>query len=254
VLNPENQPLYIHCNQGRHRTGCVVGCLRKLQQWPLDEILAEYQAYASPKTRSGDIEFITDFEPECLVQLAQDHEGEPFRWSGQRITDVEDVYRLAEMVLPAHNLAQLYRRTAHETFRCDEDDLGEDSEELRLGSEEGSIISEPLVFRPQVGNRELATLEEATAIEYAMHRNSAPLDIKTLGGAVPAVAVPINSIIATEPSTIIGDNVCTIKTHTSNSASSPGGGDYSPRGRTAQMRRVPPDTTISTSNAPIVRV
>ncbi|KAF1820311.1 protein-tyrosine phosphatase, partial [Dissoconium aciculare CBS 342.82] len=70
VLNPENQPLYIHCNQGRHRTGCVVGCLRKLQQWPLDEILAEYQAYASPKTRSGDIEFITDFEPECLVQFA----------------------------------------------------------------------------------------------------------------------------------------------------------------------------------------
>jgi len=27
ALNPENQPLLIHCNQGKHRTGCVIGCV-----------------------------------------------------------------------------------------------------------------------------------------------------------------------------------------------------------------------------------
>ena len=30
VLDPRNHPLLIHCNQGKHRTGCLVGCLRKV--------------------------------------------------------------------------------------------------------------------------------------------------------------------------------------------------------------------------------
>jgi tyrosine-protein phosphatase SIW14 len=29
VLKEENRPLLIHCNKGKHRTGTVVGCLRK---------------------------------------------------------------------------------------------------------------------------------------------------------------------------------------------------------------------------------
>ncbi|CAL9046481.1 unnamed protein product, partial [Musa banksii] len=30
VLDVRNHPLLIHCKRGKHRTGCIVGCLRKL--------------------------------------------------------------------------------------------------------------------------------------------------------------------------------------------------------------------------------
>lgn len=36
---------------GRHRTGTVVGCWRKLQRWALSSILEEYRRYAGMKVR-----------------------------------------------------------------------------------------------------------------------------------------------------------------------------------------------------------
>jgi protein tyrosine/serine phosphatase len=33
VMDIRNHPLLIHCNKGKHRTGCLVGCFRKIQQW-----------------------------------------------------------------------------------------------------------------------------------------------------------------------------------------------------------------------------
>ena len=39
------------CNLGRHRTGTVIGCLRKLQHWNLSAILEEYRRFAGPKVR-----------------------------------------------------------------------------------------------------------------------------------------------------------------------------------------------------------
>jgi len=73
ALDSRNYPLYIHCNQGRHRTGCVVACLRKFQHWPLADILAEYDAYASPKARPGDVALIKSFDPEIVYAYAKAH-------------------------------------------------------------------------------------------------------------------------------------------------------------------------------------
>lgn len=74
VLDAANYPLYIHCNQGRHRTGCVIACMRKVQGWPMEAIVAEYEAYANPKARAGDLEFITRvFQPEHLLSHARLH-------------------------------------------------------------------------------------------------------------------------------------------------------------------------------------
>ncbi|KAM0715342.1 hypothetical protein Q7P37_008840 [Cladosporium fusiforme] len=74
VLDAANHPLYIHCNQGRHRTGCVIACLRKVQGWPIEAITAEYEAYANPKMRDGDLEFIRNvFQPESLLEYAKQH-------------------------------------------------------------------------------------------------------------------------------------------------------------------------------------
>jgi len=39
----------IMCNLGRHRTGTVIGCLRKLQRWNLTSIFEEYRRYAGSK-------------------------------------------------------------------------------------------------------------------------------------------------------------------------------------------------------------
>lgn len=72
VLDATNYPLYIHCNQGRHRTGCVIACMRKVQGWPIEAIVAEYEAYANPKTRDGDLEFIRNvFQPEAILEYAK---------------------------------------------------------------------------------------------------------------------------------------------------------------------------------------
>lgn len=70
IMNRANHPLHIHCNQGKHRTGCVVACLRKIQGVPLSEILAEYHAYAWPKAREGDVKLITAFDPASVYEYA----------------------------------------------------------------------------------------------------------------------------------------------------------------------------------------
>ena len=58
VIDPANHPLLIHCNQGKHRTGCLVGCFRKAQRWSLVAIFEEYRRYADRKARIVDQQFI----------------------------------------------------------------------------------------------------------------------------------------------------------------------------------------------------
>lgn len=58
MLDRRNHPMLIHCNKGKHRTGCLIGCLRKLQQWSLTTIFDEYRRFSFPKSRSMDQEFI----------------------------------------------------------------------------------------------------------------------------------------------------------------------------------------------------
>ncbi|KAF2309057.1 hypothetical protein GH714_000294 [Hevea brasiliensis] len=54
VLDVRNHPVLIHCKRGKHRTGCLVGCLRKLQRWYLSSIFDEYQRFAAAKARVSD--------------------------------------------------------------------------------------------------------------------------------------------------------------------------------------------------------
>ncbi|KAJ3413288.1 tyrosine-protein phosphatase required for protection against superoxide stress (By similarity) [Chytridiales sp. JEL 0842] len=68
ILDDKNYPLIIMCNLGRHRTGTVVGCLRKLQRWNLTSIFEEYRRYAGPKVRVLNEQFIELFDTD-LVKL-----------------------------------------------------------------------------------------------------------------------------------------------------------------------------------------
>jgi len=61
LLDERNHPILIHCNKGKHRTGCLVGCLRKLQKWSLTGIFDEYRRFAGTKVRVLDQQFIELF-------------------------------------------------------------------------------------------------------------------------------------------------------------------------------------------------
>ncbi|KAA8495034.1 putative tyrosine-protein phosphatase [Porphyridium purpureum] len=65
-----NYPLYIMCNLGRHRTGTIVGCLRKLQRWNLTAVFEEYRRFAGPKVRLLNEQFIELFDTD-LVRVPQ---------------------------------------------------------------------------------------------------------------------------------------------------------------------------------------
>lgn len=59
ILHDEsNHPILVHCNRGKHRTGCVIGCLRKSQDWSHIMIFDEYRKFAAPKERPLDLQFI----------------------------------------------------------------------------------------------------------------------------------------------------------------------------------------------------
>ena len=74
----------------QHRTGCVVGCLRKLQMWALSSIFQEYRDHSDPKARLLDEQFIDLFDERSLLKLARQENWIPIA-NGDREKD--KVYR-----------------------------------------------------------------------------------------------------------------------------------------------------------------
>jgi len=70
LLEPANYPMLVMCNLGRHRTGTMIGCLRKLQGWSLTSILDEYRRHAGAKYRLLNEQFIELFDTD-LVHVPQ---------------------------------------------------------------------------------------------------------------------------------------------------------------------------------------
>ncbi|KAJ7978263.1 Tyrosine phosphatase family protein [Quillaja saponaria] len=68
LIDVRNHPVLIHCKRGKHRTGCLVGCLRKFQNWCLSSVFEEYQRFAGMKSRIMDMRFIETFDVLCLRQ------------------------------------------------------------------------------------------------------------------------------------------------------------------------------------------
>ncbi|KAF5458292.1 hypothetical protein F2P56_022328 [Juglans regia] len=69
VLDVRNHPVLIHCKRGKHRTGCLVGCLRKFQSWCLTSVFDEYQRFAAAKARVSDQRFMELFDVSTLKHL-----------------------------------------------------------------------------------------------------------------------------------------------------------------------------------------
>ncbi|KAI3870494.1 hypothetical protein MKX03_022687 [Papaver bracteatum] len=70
VLDVRNHPLLIHCKRGKHRTGCLVGCLRKSQRWCLSSVFDEYRRFAAAKARITDQRFMEKFDATNLSHLS----------------------------------------------------------------------------------------------------------------------------------------------------------------------------------------
>ncbi|KAH9606753.1 hypothetical protein KSS87_009536 [Heliosperma pusillum] len=62
LMDVRSYPVLIHCKRGKHRTGCVVGCLRKLQNWCLSSVFEEYQRFAGTKARISDMNFMEGYD------------------------------------------------------------------------------------------------------------------------------------------------------------------------------------------------
>ncbi|KAI1084730.1 tyrosine phosphatase family-domain-containing protein [Whalleya microplaca] len=73
VGNRKNYPLLIHCNHGKHRTGCVVGVLRKINNWDTTSVVQEYTKFAEPKVRETDVQYLNEFKLSdmSLVSIAR---------------------------------------------------------------------------------------------------------------------------------------------------------------------------------------
>jgi len=103
AMNPDNYPLHIHCNRGKHRTGCIVACIRKIQRWPMDEIMAEYDTYSSPKARPEDIELIQAFDPASVYAYAKEHDLVDGWPRENRVDSATDIWELASALPPHYN-------------------------------------------------------------------------------------------------------------------------------------------------------
>ena len=63
LLSEANRPVLIHCKKGKHRTGSVVGLLRRRRNWSYANIFTEYCSFEpKEKSREEDERFIEDFE------------------------------------------------------------------------------------------------------------------------------------------------------------------------------------------------
>ena len=81
AMDTNNYPLLIHCNKGKHRTGCVVGSLRKVfshSGHSMDDILKEYYTYAGKNARAHDTELLKQFDATMLHESSRQRTGIEF--------------------------------------------------------------------------------------------------------------------------------------------------------------------------------
>jgi len=102
VLDITRHPLMVMCSSGIHRTGVLVGCIRRLQQWSLGSIIAEYRMFASPKERYANEQFIELFD----TDLVNFPEQLPPWFTAQQKLLAEDLIGMSEMMALSHGAAR----------------------------------------------------------------------------------------------------------------------------------------------------
>ncbi|KAF2834001.1 hypothetical protein CC86DRAFT_365744 [Ophiobolus disseminans] len=71
VMDRTNHPILIHCNKGKHRTGCTVACFKRIIGYELDDIVNDYHVYAGAKARFLDEVFFESFDLNNVMWAAR---------------------------------------------------------------------------------------------------------------------------------------------------------------------------------------
>lgn len=80
IMDRTNHPIMIHCNKGKHRTGCTVACFRRICGFDMDTIREEYHTYAGKKARFLDEVFFETFDLNVVMWMARQE-----KWAGTSI-------------------------------------------------------------------------------------------------------------------------------------------------------------------------
>ncbi|KAM0790829.1 hypothetical protein ACM66B_004674 [Microbotryomycetes sp. NB124-2] len=66
VLDKDNNPCMVIDHSGVYETGILVACLRRLERWSLNAVLAEYASIAGSKVRANNEQFIELFDTDLV--------------------------------------------------------------------------------------------------------------------------------------------------------------------------------------------
>lgn len=71
IMDRSNHPILVHCNKGKHRTGCTIACFRRILGLDMDTVREEYHTYAGAKARFLDEVFFENFDLNLVMWYAR---------------------------------------------------------------------------------------------------------------------------------------------------------------------------------------
>lgn len=75
LTDGEARPILVHCLNGQQTTGCIVGLLRRVENWALSAIFDEYRRHVSGgRVHALDLQMIELWQPEQLLSTDEDED------------------------------------------------------------------------------------------------------------------------------------------------------------------------------------
>jgi tyrosine-protein phosphatase OCA1 len=90
IMRRRSYPLLVCCGMGRHRTGTVIGCLRRLQGWNLASVSDEYRRFVGAKGGRVLIELHIEAFDTRRVNIDLDNAPDWFRPTPSTVTSGRD--------------------------------------------------------------------------------------------------------------------------------------------------------------------
>lgn len=72
VVTKDNYPLLVCCGMGRHRTGTIIGCLRRIMGWNLASVSEEYRRFTGSRGGRILVELLIEAFDTNLVSIDRD--------------------------------------------------------------------------------------------------------------------------------------------------------------------------------------
>ena len=72
IVTQDNYPLLVCCGMGRHRTGTVIGCLRRIMGWNLASVSEEYRRFTGSRGGRILVELLIEAFDTKLVKINEE--------------------------------------------------------------------------------------------------------------------------------------------------------------------------------------